>query len=189
MFKRFFLTTAALSLSVAPAFAHVSAEHASMLSGLSHPFSGADHMLAMVAVGLWAALIGGRARLVVPAAFVTMMVVGFALGQAGFALPFVEPAILASVVGLGLLVSFAVKVPTTASAAIVAVFAIFHGHAHAAESAGASALSFGLGFVTSTIVLHLAGMAAGSWLSGRNAAAARIAGGLTAVAGSALILG
>lgn len=189
MLKRISVAIAALSATAAPAFAHVSAEHASLASGLYHPFSGADHVLAMIAVGLWAAQLGGRARFAVPAAFASVMVLGFGLALSGVALPFVEPAILASVIGLGLLVALAVRIPTYASAAIVSVFALFHGHAHGAELGGASALTFGLGFVASTIVLHAAGLAAGTALSARATAAARIAGGVTAVAGAVLMMG
>lgn len=189
MSRRFFIAMAALSTTAAPAFAHVGAEHGSLMSGLAHPFSGADHLLAMIAVGLWAAQLGGRARFAVPAAFASVMVLGFGLALFGMALPFVEPAILASVIGLGLLVALAVKIPTYAGAAIVSVFALFHGHAHGAELGGASALTFGLGFLASTIILHAIGLLAGTSLSARLATGARLAGGLTAASGAALMIG
>ena len=97
MFKRISMAAALLAASTAPAFAHLNpAEHGSLAAGLSHPFSGADHMLAMIAVGLWAAQIGGKARWIVPIAFVSMMAVGFLLAMNALPLPFVEPGILAS---------------------------------------------------------------------------------------------
>src|SRR5690606_18725043 len=96
---------AAAALVASPALAHVGpGAHDSFAAGFGHPFSGLDHMLAMVAVGLWAAMLGGRALILVPAAFVGVMMLGFIAGAAGVPLPFVEPAILASVVVLGLLV-------------------------------------------------------------------------------------
>ena len=97
--------------------------------------SGLDHITVMVAVGLWAALKGGRALWVWPASFVGVMLIGAALGMAHVPLPFVEPGILASVVALGLLVALAVDLPVAAGAAIVGVFALLHGHAHGTEVA------------------------------------------------------
>ena len=190
MLKRLSATAAILAVTTAPAFAHLDpAEHGSFMAGVTHPLSGADHMLAMIAVGLWAAQIGGRARWTVPAAFVSLMTLGFVLALAGSPLPFVEPGILASVIGLGLLVALAVRMPTAVSAAIVGVFALFHGHAHGGELGAATALTFGLGFVVSTALLHAAGLALGMMAVGRGQAATRVAGGLTALAGAALILG
>jgi urease accessory protein len=187
MLKRISITAAILAAAVAPAFAHISSEHLSAMTGLEHPLSGADHILAMVAVGLWASMIGGRARLIVPAAFVSTMALGFLLSISGVALPFVEPAILASVIGLGLLVAMAVKMPTAASAAVVAVFALFHGFAHGTEMHGAGALPFAAGFIASTIALHAAGIGLGSLL-GRYQIVARLLGGATAIGGIALMM-
>ncbi|MCJ9754958.1 HupE/UreJ family protein, partial [Neorhizobium sp. BETTINA12A] len=138
MLKRFSLAAAVLAAATAPAFAHLNpAEHGSLLAGFSHPLFGADHILVMVAVGLWAAQIGTdgnrNALWIVPAAFVGTMAAGFLLALGGISLPFVEPAILASVIGLGLLVATAVKLPVPAAAAVVGVFALFHGHAHGGE--------------------------------------------------------
>jgi urease accessory protein len=192
MIRRITLALAALVATTAPAFAHLNPEeHGSFMAGFSHPLFGLDHILVMVAVGLWAAQIGGKALWAVPAAFVTTMAIGFALAVSGIALPFVEPAILASVVALGLLVAMAVKLDTVMSAAIVAVFALFHGHAHGGELGSAGALSFGVGFVIATALLHSAGIALGlgiARLSG-GAVAARIIGGLTALAGLVLAFG
>ncbi len=188
MFKKISLATIAFAAAT-PAFAHLNpAEHGSFMAGLSHPFSGADHMLAMIAVGLWAAMIGGKAKFAVPTAFVGTMAIGFALALSGVALPFVEPGILASIVGLGLLVAMAARFPVNASAAVVAVFALFHGHAHGSELGAAGALQFGLGFVAATAALHLAGIGLGIAL-GRHEKIARFLGAGTAVAGLAMMMG
>lgn len=190
MFKRLSLSAVFIAAATAPAFAHLDpAEHGSLMAGVSHPLSGADHVLAMVAVGLWASQIGGRALVAVPAAFVTTMAVGFLLAVSGIGLPFVEPAVLASVVGLGLLVATAVRLPAAASAAIVGIFALFHGHAHGGELGAAGAVQFGLGFLVSTAILHVAGIGLGIALSRTGMIATRILGAATALGGAALILG
>ena len=192
MIRRFILSLTALALSTAPAFAHLNPqEHGSFMAGFSHPLFGLDHILVMVAVGLWASQIGGRALWLVPAAFVGTMAFGFGLAVAGVDLPFVEPAILASVVALGLLVAMAARFDTIASAALVAAFALFHGHAHGGELGAAGAASFGIGFVVATALLHAAGIAIGIGVArvANGAILARIIGGLTAVTGVALIFG
>ncbi|WP_411032960.1 HupE/UreJ family protein [Shinella sp. BYT-45] len=192
MIRRITLAFAALAATTVPAFAHLAPEeHGSFMAGFSHPLFGLDHILVMVAVGLWAAQIGGKALWAVPAAFVATMAIGFGLAVSGVGLPFVEPAILASVVALGLLVAMAVRLDTAASAAIVAVFALFHGHAHGGELGAAGALQFGIGFVVATALLHAAGIGLGlgiARLSG-GTVFARIIGGLTALAGLALAFG
>jgi len=190
MLKRLSIAAAFLTAAAAPAFAHLDpAEHGSLMAGLSHPLTGLDHILAMVAVGLWAAQIGGRARWAVPAAFVATMALGFALAVSGVSLPFVEPAIVASVIGLGLLVAMAVRLPVAASAAVVAVFALFHGHAHGGELGGAGALQFGLGFLIATAALHLAGVGVGLSLGRLGPLATRLLGAATALGGAALMIG
>lgn len=190
----FAATAAALALTATPALAHLHpGEHGSFAAGFSHPLFGADHILAMVAVGLWAWQIGGRAVYIVPAAFVGTMLLGFALALAGIALPFVEPAILASVVALGLLVALAVRLPLAGSAAVVAAFALFHGHAHGGEIGAATEFAYGAGFALATALLHAAGIALGYGLgrlaSSRGQTLTRVLGGLTALAGAALVLG
>ena len=190
MLKRLSYAAAFLATAAAPAFAHLDpAAHGSLMAGLSHPLTGLDHILAMVAVGLWAAQIGGRARWAVPAAFVATMALGFALAVSGVSLPFVEPAIVASVIGLGLLVAMAVRLPVAASAAVVAVFALFHGHAHGGELGGAGALQFGLGFLIATAALHLAGVGVGLSLGRLGPLATRLLGAATALGGAALMIG
>ena len=121
--------------------------------------AGLDHVTVMVMVGLWAALKGGRALWVWPAVFVGVMLVGGALGMEGAPVPFVEPGILASVVALGLLVALAVDLPVVVGAGILAVFALFHGHAHGSEVAETlNGVEYMAGFALATAALHLAGI-------------------------------
>lgn len=191
MLRLLSITAAALLAGGAPALAHLNpVEHGSWAAGLSHPLLGADHVLAMVAVGLWATTIGGRALYAVPAAFVCAMILGYAAAVGGLQLPLVEPAILASVVGLGLLVALAVRVPAAVAAAAVAVFAVFHGAAHGAELGSAGALSFGIGFAAATVLLHAVGGILGLGITriGRPSVL-RILGGASALAGLGLIAG
>ncbi len=195
MIKRLSLVAATLAASTLPAFAHLNPEeHGSFMAGFSHPLFGADHILVMVAVGIWAAQIAAtrhdlRALFMVPAAFVGAMAIGFLLALGGIELPFVEPAILASVIALGLLVAMATRVPANAAAAIVGVFALFHGHAHGGELGSAGALQFGIGFVIATALLHVAGMALGLGIAKLGPIAARLTGAATALAGLSLVLG
>ena len=162
--KRLPLILAAVLAGSAPAFAHVGihagvGSTASFAAGLAHPFSGLDHITVMVAVGLWAALKGGRALWIWPATFVGVMLIGGALGMAHVALPFVEPAILASVVALGILVALAVDLPVWIGAAIIGAFAVFHGHAHGSEVAETvSGLEYTAGFAAATATLHALGI-------------------------------
>ena len=195
MLKRLSLAAAALGATALPAFAHLNPEeHGSFMTGVSHPFFGADHILAMVAVGLWAAQIAvaqsdRKALWVVPAAFVGTMAIGFLMAVYGIDLPFVEPAILASVIGLGLLVTIAAKLPTAAAAAVVGAFALFHGHAHGGELGSAGAWQFGIGFMVATAILHVAGIVLGLGIARFGSAASRTAGALTAIAGLSLAFG
>jgi len=156
----------------------------SYMSGLAHPLSGADHLLAMLAVGLWASQLVGRARWLVPASFVTVMTVAGGLGMAGIALPMVESGIAASVLALGLLVAMTARLPVASSSALVALFAVFHGYAHGAEMpAEGSVWAYGLGFVLSTAALHVAGLVLGRF----NHKLARVLGAAIAMAGAAML--
>jgi urease accessory protein len=194
MMKRIAIVLAALGLGVAPAFAHLDpAEHGSLMAGLSHPLFGFDHVLAMVAVGLWAALLGGRALWLAPAGFVGAMTLGFAAALLGAPLPFVEPVILASVVVIGLFAATALSVPAGIATALVGFFAFFHGHAHGGELGPAGAIVFGVGFALSTALLHAAGIGLGIGFArffggGAGRLAARVAGGATALGGLWLVM-
>lgn len=184
--KRSIVLLAALTATT-PAFAHLDpVAHGSLAAGLTHPLTGLDHLLAMLTVGLWSALIGGRAIWAMPLAFIGCMAVGFGAALMGAALPFVEPTILASVIVLGLLTALAVKTPAWVGAMLVGFFALFHGYAHGGEVGDASTLSFGIGFAISTAALHLAGVAFG--LGQARARLARLSGAVAALAGVALVV-
>jgi len=155
----------------------------SFSTGFGHPLGGWDHLLVMLVVGLWAARLGGSARWLVPLAFVSTMVVGAALAQNGLALGGVEQGIAASLIVLGLLVAFAIRVPVAISMALVGGFALFHGSAHGVEiPLTSSGLAYGAGFVVATALLHAAGLGLGFVLK-KQAGLAQIAGGAVAAAG------
>ncbi len=186
------LLAAALILAAAPALAHGGPPHVhgAFASGLLHPFGGLDHVLAMVAVGLWAALAGGRALWLFPAAFLGGLLAGGILGMAGSSLPLVEPGILASIVVLGAAIAFALRAPLPAALALIAAFGVLHGHAHGAEmpSIGAPA-PYAAGFVLATAVLHGLGLGAGRLaLALDRPLLLRGAGALTGLAGLAMVL-
>ncbi len=172
-----------------PALAHMGAGAVHGIgAGLLHPLFGVDHVLAMVAVGLWAGLTGGRARFAYPLAFVGMMVLAGLWGMSGSSLPGVEIGIAVSVVVLGLAIALRATPPLAAGAAACAIFAIFHGHAHGAElPQGASGLGYALGFVLATAALHGAGLGLAGLLAARAPLLARVAGGGLALAGVAIL--
>jgi len=172
------------ALGIGSAFAHPGHPDAfGFNDGFSHPFSGIDHLLAMLAVGLWAAQNKRSALWVLPLVFPLTMVLGALLALAGLQLPGVETGIAASVAVLGLLIAFAIRIPVWASAAVVSVFALFHGYAHGSELPhGASALWYGVGFVAATALLHLLGLAIGLVAGQKVAAQAVRVGGLAIAA-------
>ncbi|MFL7901646.1 HupE/UreJ family protein [Azospirillum argentinense] len=196
--KRFALAsaTAAALLAALPnaALAHTFGAHdAGLVHGFLHPVGGWDHLLAMVAVGLWAAQRGGKALWALPAAFVGAMIGGGLLGLAGIGLPQVELGIVLSVVALGALIALQSRLPLLASAGVVALFAVFHGHAHGAEMPeAAQPLLYGLGFALSTALLHSAGIGAALSLrrlveGHKGALALRGTGAVVGLAGVALL--
>jgi len=173
------------------AFAHTGVgETTGFLHGLSHPIGGADHFLAMLAVGLWAAQIGGRALWAVPSTFVAVMILGAMLGFSGVALPFIEEGILVSVLILGVLIAGSFKLPLAYSVLMVGIFAIFHGHAHGAEMpATALAASYIVGFAVATAALHLVGIGLGILMQKTDLQLVnRCAGGAIALSGIYLTL-
>jgi urease accessory protein len=163
--------TLLLVLTAASAFAHTGSLSGGFLGGFTHPLFGPDHIVAMVAVGLWGALLGTPQMLVLPILFPLVMAVGGALGIVGVPLPASEFAIAASAFVLGLMVASAARPPLWVAATIVGAFAIFHGYAHGTElPAGADAAAYSIGFVTATGLLHLAGIFLGltvRWPAGR----------------------
>lgn len=173
------LSAVAASLPMA-AFAHPGHEHGTLLSGAMHPIGGLDHILAMIAVGLWAAQMGGKARLALPGAFVGAMLMGGMLGFAGLAFPAVEPMILASIIIIGVAVALARRLPLAGLAAVSAVFGAAHGWAHGAEGPAQGMVAYAAGFALMTAVLHLAGFVLGKSIGGISL---RLAGIGTALAG------
>lgn len=162
-----------------------SGKAAGFLAGLVHPVSGLDHVIAMIAVGLWGAVLGPPAIWVLPVAFPLVMALGGLMALLGLPVPAVEVGIALSAIVLGMMVLAELRPPLAVAAAIVAFFAIFHGHAHGRElPAGTSALLYSLGFVIATGLLHAAGILLGvahRWSGGRQVV--RAAGAGVALAG------
>jgi urease accessory protein len=158
---------------------------AGWLTGFRHPLAGLDHVLAMVAVGLWGAQLGNPGIWLLPVAFPMVMAVGGVLGLLGVPLPGIEYGIAASAILLGAAVLFALRPPLAAAAVLVGFFAIFHGHAHGTElPPGQNALLYSVGFVMATGALHAAGIGIGTlhrWSWGQ--ALLRVAGAAVAVGG------
>ncbi|PRD44955.1 urease accessory protein [Phyllobacterium phragmitis] len=185
--------TAAFTPSIAWAHSETGAA-AGFSHGFLHPLTGADHMLAMIAVGILAYQIGGRALWLVPISFLLFMVAGGALGITGANIPHVELGIALSVIILGAAIALGIAAPLIVTMSVVGIFAIFHGHAHGAEMPGSSnALGYALGFVSATALLHLGGIGIGM-LIGRAGARheptlVRAAGGLMTVAGLGILSG
>jgi urease accessory protein len=181
----------ALTWTFASALAHSGGSVVGgFLGGVAHPLFGPDHIIAMVAVGLWGAFLGPPAIWLLPVVFPLVMAGGGMLGILGVPIPGVEIGIASSAVVLGLMVALAARPPLAVAAVLVGAFAIFHGHAHGAElPRGADALAYSLGFVIATGLLHLCGIAFGllaRWPTGR--LAVRSAGSAIAIAGL-MILG
>jgi urease accessory protein len=193
--QRVLFTAVAASLvlgSARAALAHPGHVHpgaAGFAAGALHPLTGADHLLAMLASGLLAVRIGTRRALwIVPATFVGLMLFGGALAYLGLPLPHAEWGIGASVLVLGLMVALLPRIPLTAGAACVGLFALFHGHAHVAELGGQALLPYMTGFVIMTLALHASAIAGGTWaVRADRPRALRFAGGAIA-AGFALLL-
>lgn len=154
----------AIPAAAHPAFAHgYGAGGAGLVGGFLHPLGGWDHLLAILAVGVWAAQLGGRAFWAAPSAFVCGLVPGALLAAVGIGLAGVETGILASLVLGGLLIALAVRPPLDAGLALVTLFGLVHGHAHGSElPAAASPLLYGLGFVSASILSHVLGVALGA---------------------------
>ena len=156
--------------------------------GFAHPLGGCDHILAMIAVGLWATQLGGRARWLVPAAFVSVMTIGAVLGHGGFEIAGTEQAVAASVLVLGPLVATAARFPVALSITIVGVFSLFHGIAHGAEMpATAAGFEYGLGFVLATTLLHAAGIGIGQVTAKGSSFIPQTAGAAIALVGVAML--
>ena len=182
----------ALVLAATPALAHTGVGvSGGFLSGFSHPIFGWDHVVAMVAVGLWGAFLGAPAIWLLPVIFPLVMAFGGALGVIGVPLPGVETGIAASAVVLGLMIALAVKPPLWVAGVIVAIFAVFHGHAHGTElPEAANPFAYAVGFVLATGLLHLIGIAFGllvRWPAG--SLAVRAGGGAISLVGLGFLFG
>ncbi len=182
-------TVAVLAVAAAPhaAEAHLyGAYGAGFADGAAHPIGGIDHLLAMVAVGLWAAQIGGRALVALPAAFLAFMALG---GVAGAGAPhLVELAVAGSVLALGAIVALAARPAIAAGMAVVGAFALFHGLAHGAElSQAMNPWAYALGFLIATAALHALGVGLGRVAASRAAESLRWGGGAIAAAGAVLV--
>ena len=177
--------------AVTPALAHTGSTSGGLLGGFVHPLFGPDHVVAMVAVGLWGAFLGAPSIWLLPVVFPLVMAFGGALGILGVPIPHVETGIALSAVVLGAMVAFALRPPLAVAAILVGTFAVFHGHAHGAElPAGSDPVAFSIGFVVATGLLHLAGIGFGllvRWPAGQFAV--RTAGAVIALAGVAFLNG
>ncbi len=191
------LSFAVLASIVAPgaALAHtgVGATHG-LVHGLMHPLTGLDHILAMVAVGVLAATLGGRALWLIPASFVAMAAGGGILGVSHLALPYVEAGIAVSVIVLGLVVALQPRLPLASAVAMVGLFGLYHGFAHGAEMpADASGLAYGIGFLGATVALHLGGIGLGLGINSLGTRPAKrlaqVGGAAMAVIGVVLLIG
>ncbi len=190
------LAAASLALVAVPTIALAHPGHEGtpgFIHGFIHPLGGLDHILAMVAVGLFAARLGGRALWLVPASFVVTMAVAGVAGMTGFGLPYVEAGIALSILVLGAAIALEMTMPVAAAMGLVAFFAIFHGHAHGAEMPETmSGLAYGAGFVAATAALHALGIGLGLFI-GRTGETSRrilqIGGSAAALAGVALLAG
>jgi len=185
------LPLVAVLITSSPALAH--SENGAAIDfagGFTHPIFGPDHVIAMVAVGLWGAFLGAPAIWVLPVVFPLVMAAAGALGVFGVPLPGVEVGIALSAIALGGMVAFAAKPPLWIAAVLVGAFAVFHGHAHGAElPVGADAIAYSMGFVVATGMLHVSGIAFGGlshWPAGR--VAVRAAGAVIALIGVAFLV-
>jgi urease accessory protein len=192
--SRSLLALAMIALPTA-AFAHTGhGDTSGFIHGFMHPVGGIDHVLAMVAVGVFAFVLGGRALILVPLSFVGMMAAGFLLGVSGVNLPFVELGIALSSVVIGGVAALGRPMPVAAAMCLVGAFAIFHGFAHGAEMpADAGGAEYALGFMAATALLHAAGIAGAvlvARLSGKyGKLVAQIAGGVFAAGGLGVLAG
>ncbi|WP_349618095.1 HupE/UreJ family protein [Azotobacter salinestris] len=187
MKTRHLLPLLALPLLPGAAFAHPGHDGNGLIAGLLHPFGGADHLLAMLAIGIWAALQPRALKFAMPGAFLAALLGGFLLGANGIGLPRVETGIALSVLLLGLLIASAARLPATVSLALAGAFALFHGHAHGAEASGSLA-AFAVGFLAASLSLHLGGGLLATAVQQRLPLLARGAGALIAAGGALMML-
>ncbi len=192
MTRVWFLTIMFVAVSSLPTLAHTGEGiSGGFISGLVHPIFGWDHVVAMVAVGLWGAVLGRPAIWILPIVFPLVMAFGAALGVAGIPVPYIETGIALSGVVLGLLIVFLIKAPMPVAAVLVGLFAIFHGHAHGTElPEAANPIAYAVGFVIATGLLHLAGILFGTLMGSEIGKwAVRAGGAVIALVGAAFLVG
>ena len=192
MFKSKLLLGLFITLFSSSLLAHESSGIAGgFISGFFHPINGWDHVIAMVAVGLWGAFLGNPAIWILPVVFPMVMALGGVLGIIGIPVPAVETGIALSAIVLGIMVAMAARPPIWVAATIVGVFAIFHGHAHGTELPNAAApLAYSIGFVMATGLLHIGGIGFGflsKWPAGK--IAVKAGGGIIAFLGLGFLTG
>jgi urease accessory protein len=185
--NKFFSNGLVLMLASLPvaAFAHMGQGDHGFMDGLTHPFLGVDHLLAMLVVGIWSVL-HGRNVWLAPICFIVLLTIGTLLGQQGFTVPRLEPLIAASVLVLGVMLTHPFKLGTPAALALVGSFAVFHGMAHGGElSAGTGVL---VGIILGSALLHATGMIVAHFFLKGRPRLARCFGQLVAMLGGGLIL-
>ncbi|MDR0997106.1 MAG: HupE/UreJ family protein [Zoogloeaceae bacterium] len=193
MSKKSTVLSAAALLAFLPAVAlahpgHLG-DHIGFLNGFTHPFTGLDHLLAMLSVGIWSAMAAPRHVFRIPLTFAALLAVGAVLGMSGVALPAVEPMIAVSLLLLGLFIAVQVKMPLAAGMAVVGFFALFHGLAHGSELSGGLAL---LGMTLGTLIIHFIGIGIGKALMRQHRLAlpiARVSGAAISLAGVGFLTG
>ena len=193
MKRAIFLLAALFVLTTTSTLAHTGVGFATgFAAGFSHPIGGLDHLLAMVAVGILAAQLGGRAIWVVPATFVGMMLAGAVLGIMGVGVPYIEQGIIGSVIILGAVIAVGRRLPLALAVSLVGMLAVFHGHAHGTEiPVDASGLAYATGFAAATIVLHTMGIGIGigAQKASNKVVPAAVRVGGAAIAAAGLVLG
>ena len=182
------LLTATLAMLPASVLAHAGDGASGLLAGLLHPLHGADHLLVMVAVGLWAATLGGQALWRGPLTFVALMLSGALLALGGLALPMVEPMIALSALVMGLLLIAGTRMGAGHGLMLIGLFALFHGFAHGAEAPTMGIAAYLAGFVLSTGALHFGGVLTGRWLRIQHQVLVRLGGGATLAGASIWLL-
>jgi len=189
-----FLTALLLFSASGAAFAHPGHNVSGFSAGLMHPFSGIDHLLAMVAVGLWAAqgnikTRGGRKVWLLPVEFMTMLVIGAGIATQWQTLPLVEAGIASSVLALGLVVALSLQFPVALSVAVTGLFGLLHGYAHGLElPQSVSPAVYALGFLAATAILHLSGIAVGIASRRRYVLMSRLLGGTIVLSGAYMLV-